>query len=195
MNRPTCVRTTPRGSLSLLGGFLLCACLLAPGCRSRQSTPGSTALTDAPSPTVTRIEGKGGRSETRPADRPGSGKTPEQLKFEADQKKEQEITSQLEQANGMLKGQNLEGALRMVQRVALENAQDPYVIMRTSYLEAMIFHKLKDGPKRKEAMNRLLKSMETLQGDPRFQQGFLDGMANQEVIKMSLDKAGKNYGP
>lgn len=94
----------------------------------------------------------------------------------------------------MLKGSNLEGALRQVLRVAQENAQDPYVTMRTAYLEAMIYHRMKDGPKRKDAMNRLLKDMETLQGDPRFQQGFLDGMANQEVIKMSLDQAGKRYG-
>lgn len=195
MKGPVRVRVVPRSSLSLLGCFLLAACLLAGGCRSRPTTSGSSASTDAPVSPVTRLDGKGNRSETRPADRIGAGKTPEQLKFEAEQKKEQEITAQLEQANSMLKGQNLEGALRLVQRVALEHAQDPYVIMRTSYLEAMIFHKMKDAGKRKDAMNRLLKSMEALQGDPRFQQGFLDGMANQEVIKMSLDKAGKKYGP
>lgn len=137
-------------------------------------------------------------SDRRHSERPTDRLTPEQLaaarKFEAAQRKEMEITSQLEQADKMLKGANLEGALRLVQRVEQENSQDPYVTMRTSYLQAMIFNRMKDGPRRKEAMNKLLKDMEALQGDPRFQQGFIDGQANQELIRMSLEKAGRKYG-
>jgi len=121
-------------------------------------------------------------------------KTPKEKQFETARKKEIEITGQLEQADKMMKGANLEGALRVVQRLDQENSSDPYVKMRTSYMQAMIFNRMKDANRRKEAMNQLLKSMEALQNDPRFQESFIDGQANQEMIKMSLEKAGKKYG-
>lgn len=193
MNPTVAVRVPPRSLTLGLGCLALCVGLLTSGCGSRPSGTDSAKVPDREVSTAVRpLSSKSG--DPRARIRTGSGKTLEEQKFEAAQKKEQEITSQLEQANAMLKGSNLEGALRQVLRVAQENAQDPYVTMRTAYLEAMIYHRMKDGPKRKDAMNRLLKDMETLQGDPRFQQGFLDGMANQEIIKMSLDQAGKHYG-
>lgn len=188
------VRVPSRPLTLGLGSLVLCLGLLTSGCGSKPPGGDSGRGPDREVSTTTVRPLSSRTGDARPTPRAGPGKTLEEQKFEAAQKKEQEITSQLEQANAMLKGSNLEGALRQVLRVAQENAQDPYVTMRTAYLEAMIYHRMKDGPKRKDAMNRLLKDMETLQGDPRFQQGFLDGMANQEVIKMSLDQAGKRYG-
>ncbi len=94
----------------------------------------------------------------------------------------------------MLRGSNFEGALRVAERIQAENAADPNVTMRTSYLKAMIYHRMNDAGRRKEAMNQMLKSMETLQKDPRFREAYEDGKANAELIKMSVDEAGKKYG-
>ena len=98
----------------------------------------------------------------------------------------------------MMKAANLEGALRLVDRIHQEEGRDPYVSMQTWYLKAMIYHRQKDSPKRKDAMNAMLKSMETMQKDPRFRQSFEDGQEVADVIKTSVQraqKAGKNYGP
>jgi|GEM_PF-2015647 len=118
----------------------------------------------------------------------------ESSSFEKAQKKEMEITGQLEEASKMMKASNLDGALRIVQRIQQEDGEDVYVSMRVNYLKAMIYHRQKDPGKRKEAMNQMLKNMEYLQKDPRFQEGFEDGQANVDMIKMSIKKAGKRYG-
>ncbi len=94
----------------------------------------------------------------------------------------------------MLKGSNYEGALREADRLQADNARDPNVTMRTSYLKAMIFHRMNDGARRKEAMNQMLKSMEALQKDPRFRAAYEDGKAGSELIKLSVEKSGKKYG-
>ncbi len=118
----------------------------------------------------------------------GQAKPPD---FQAEEK----INSQLEQANAMLRSSNLDGALRLVDRVHSENVRDPNVTMKTWYLRAMIYHRKKEPNKRKEAMNQMLKSMADLQQDPRFQQAFLDGQDCIEVIKKAIEKGGKRYGP
>jgi len=99
----------------------------------------------------------------------------------------------LERISAMMKGGNHEGALREVDRIERDNPRDPNVTMRTSYLKAMIFHRMNDVNRRKEAMNQMLKSMEDVQKDPRFRAAFEDGTANAEIIKMSIDRAGGRY--
>lgn len=114
--------------------------------------------------------------------------------LDAARKKEEELNGRLQQASGMMKAGDLEGALRLVTRLQQENARDPYAGMQVSYLRAMIHHRMKDPVRRKEAMNDLLKNMEAVQKDPRFVASFKEGMDAQAVIKMSLEKAGKRYG-
>jgi len=109
-----------------------------------------------------------------------------------------QVEARLQEAAAMMKAANLEGALRLVDRIHQEEGRDPYVSMQTWYLKAMIYHRQKDSPKRKDAMNAMLKSMETMQKDPRFRQSFEDGQEVADVIKTSVQraqKAGKNYGP
>ena len=122
-----------------------------------------------------------------------NAKDPSVLAFEAAKQKQKEVTKTLEEAAGMIKTSNLEGALRLVQRVQQENSLDPNVTMQTNYMQAMIFYRQKDSPKRKEAMNQMLKSMEKLQKDPRFRQAYQEGMDSVEVIKQSLEKMGSKY--
>jgi len=108
--------------------------------------------------------------------------------------REEKINTELERVSGMLRGSNYEGALRVAERLQAENAADPNVTMRTNYLKAMIYHRMNDAAHRKEAMNQMLKSMEALQKDPRFREAYEDGKASSELIKMSIDEAGKKYG-
>lgn len=108
-------------------------------------------------------------------------------------KREEKIVADLERISVMMKGGNYEGALREADRVQRDNPRDPNVTMRTSYLKAMVFHRMNDVNRRKEAMNQMLKSMEDVQKDPRFRAAFEDGTANAEIIKMSIDRAGGRY--
>jgi len=108
-------------------------------------------------------------------------------------KREEKIVADLERISVMMKGGNYEGALREADRVQRDNPGDPNVTMRTSYLKAMVFHRMNDVNRRKEAMNQMLKSMEDVQKDPRFRAAFEDGTANAEIIKMSIDRAGDRY--
>jgi len=108
-------------------------------------------------------------------------------------KREEKIVADLERISVMMKGGNYEGALREADRVQRDNPRDPNVTMRTSYLKAMVFHRMNDVNRRKEAMNQMLKSMEDVQKDPRFRAAFEDGTANAEIIKMSIDRAGDRY--
>lgn len=106
----------------------------------------------------------------------------------------EEVTiKNLEEALRMIRNSNLEAALRLVQRIELQHKSDPYILMQTSYLQAMIYHRLNQPAKRKEAMNNLLKFMEEMQSDERFQMGFLDGQDAQELIKLSLNKYEHKY--
>lgn len=109
-------------------------------------------------------------------------------------KREEKINSDLERVSAMLKGRNYEGALREAERVQRDNPGDPNVTMQASYLKAMIFHRMSDGNRRKEAMNEMLKSMEALQKDPRFRAAHEDGLDNAEIIKMSIDRSENRYG-
>ncbi|MFZ2956777.1 MAG: hypothetical protein WA705_07810 [Candidatus Ozemobacteraceae bacterium] len=103
------------------------------------------------------------------------------------------ISAQLRDASLMMKSANLDGALRLVQRVQQENPNDPYTGMQANYLKAMIFHRMKDAPRRKEAMNSMLRSLETVQKDPKYKEAVDDGHDAGEVIKMSLERGGKTY--
>ncbi|HNW33719.1 MAG TPA: hypothetical protein PKM25_02225 [Candidatus Ozemobacteraceae bacterium] len=119
---------------------------------------------------------------------------PENAAAAAARQREEKINTELERVSAMLKGSNYEGALREADRLQADNARDPNVTMRTSYLKAMIFHRMNDGARRKEAMNQMLKSMEALQKDPRFRAAYEDGKAGSELIKLSVEKSGKKYG-
>ena len=119
---------------------------------------------------------------------------PAVIAYETEKKKTVEVTAALEDVSRMIKNSNLEGALRKVQQIQTQNARDPYITMQTNYLQAMIFHRQKDAPKRKEAMNQMLKNMETLQKDPRFKAAYEDGQAAIDVIKKSLEAVGERYG-
>ncbi|MBI3037552.1 hypothetical protein HYY75_00675 [bacterium] len=121
-------------------------------------------------------------------------KDPLVVAFEKERKREAEITGMLEQASQMVKGVNYGGALRMVQRIEQENPTDSNTLMRTSYMKAMIYHRMKDSPKRKEAMNQMLKNMEALQKDPRFREAFEEGQSSVSVIKKSVERLGAHYG-
>lgn len=94
----------------------------------------------------------------------------------------------------MMRSGNLEGALRQVQRVNQENSTDHHVGMQSSYLKAMLYHRLREPAKRKEAMDAMLKNMEALQQDPEFRAAHEEGKEGQEMIRLTLEKAGGLYG-
>lgn len=193
------MRTETRSShafcnASLIGISLLFWGILATGCGYKgglRKTEGKTTDKSGFSQ-----EKDPDSSKTWSADRriPGDETEPDSPETEALRRKQRDVTKNLEDASKMIKSANLEGALRLVQRVQQENSTDPNVTMQTWYMQAMIYHRQKDGTKRKEAMNQMLKSMETLQKDPRFKQAHEDGQDSMEVIKQSLDSAGSRYG-
>lgn len=109
--------------------------------------------------------------------------------------KEEKTMAALKQANQMMKSSNpnLDEALRVVQKIQQENERDPNITMQTWYMQAMIYHRQKDSPKRKDAMNQMLKSMESLQKDPRFLASFADGKEALDIMQKSIDSSGNRY--
>lgn len=108
-------------------------------------------------------------------------------------KKTRELYRRFEYAFDMFNSDNLDGALREVERLQLEINNDPYLEMQSWYLSAMIYHKTDKTSRRKRAMRKMLESMEQLQKDPRFRNAFEDGMISQEVIKMAIEKGEGRY--
>lgn len=190
MRVPSRLAAVPPLALAALGCLWLCLLMGMAGCRASTVPKPETATTTSPDAIRSRNPSRQSPARTAP-DRvspaePAADKTA--------RLREEKINTELERVSGMLRGNNFEGALRVAERIQAENAADPNVTMRTSYLKAMIYHRMNDAGRRKEAMNQMLKSMETLQKDPRFREAYEDGKANAELIKMSVDEAGKKYG-
>lgn len=183
----------PSNALAVLG--LIWLCLLMAGTAGCRFT-GRAASTEpqkqnSGSTDPGRKAASGNPSRTGP---PRSFPAAENPATSAARSREEKINADLERVSAMLKGKNYEGALREAERVQRDNPRDPNVTMRTSYLKAMIFHRMNDGNRRKEAMDQMLKSMEELQKDPRFRAAHEDGVANSEIIKMSIEQSGSRYG-
>ena len=109
------------------------------------------------------------------------------------QEAQEQITAKLEEAWDMLRKSNPEGSLRIVKRLQQRGHKDPHVHMQAEYLKAMIYHRMGNARLRKKAMDAMLRNMEQLQKDPRFLTAYEEGVAAQELIRMSLKKAGKKY--
>ncbi|EKD83409.1 MAG: hypothetical protein ACD_39C00697G0003 [uncultured bacterium] len=105
----------------------------------------------------------------------------------------QELYKRLEFSFDMFQKENLDGALREVERVQMDINDDPYLEMQTWYLSAMIYHKSGKTSRRSRAMRKMLELMETLQKDPRFRESFEEGMMSQQVIDMALSKGEGRY--
>jgi hypothetical protein len=163
--------------ISGCGGRKTAANKLPAQAPEEQGAPAKIAATETAS--LGSEKGKTGQSEVE--------------EFEKARAKHIEVTKSLEEASRMLKSGNLEGSLRLVQRIQQENREDPFVSMQTNYLQAMVFHRQRDPVKRKAAMNEMLRSMETAQKDPRFQKSFEEGMAGVEIIRESLKRHSKQY--
>jgi hypothetical protein len=162
------------------------------GCSCRRQTlPDPVA--DQGSPVVPAGQTSGVPTPDRRSDDETVQRSAAEEALEKERHREQEITTLLERSQQMLRSGNLDGAYRITQRLRQEPPRDPYVHMRCSYLQAMIFHRQNDPRKRKEAMNSMLQSMEAVQQDPRFQAAHEDGKTTAEMIKMTLDKAGGRY--
>lgn len=93
----------------------------------------------------------------------------------------------------MFRRDNMDGALREVERLQLEINNDPYLEMQSWYLSAMIYHKTGKASRRKRSMRKMLETMEQLQKDPRFRKSFQDGMDSQDLINMALKKSEGKY--
>ncbi|MBF0408855.1 MAG: hypothetical protein HQM10_16020 [Candidatus Riflebacteria bacterium] len=106
---------------------------------------------------------------------------------------EKKAISELEQSVKMLKSSNLGGALRMVERVQQNFPRDNYLNMQSWYIKAMIFHRQRDMKKRKEAMDSMLKCIESLQKDPKYLSSVQDGKEGADLIRMSIEKKGKRF--
>ncbi|MBF0546849.1 MAG: hypothetical protein HQM08_20585 [Candidatus Riflebacteria bacterium] len=106
---------------------------------------------------------------------------------------EKRAISDMEQAVKMLKTSNLGGALRLIDRVQQSFPHDNYINMQAWYIKAMIFHRQKDFPKRKEAMNSMLKSIEEMQKDPKYRSAVEEGQQGADLIKMSIEKKGRKF--
>lgn len=93
----------------------------------------------------------------------------------------------------MFRRDNMDGALREVERLQLEINNDPYLEMQSWYLSAMIYHKTGKASRRKRSMRKMLETMEQLQKDPRFKRAFQDGMDSQDLVNMALKKSEGKY--
>jgi len=93
----------------------------------------------------------------------------------------------------MFRRDNMDGALREVERLQLEINNDPYLEMQSWYLSAMIYHKTGKASRRKRSMRKMLETMEQLQKDPRFKKSFQDGIESQDLINMALKKGEGKY--
>ncbi|MBF0498524.1 MAG: hypothetical protein HQM09_00190 [Candidatus Riflebacteria bacterium] len=180
------------------GGFrspFLCACiaffllLFQPGCGKHTTTTvgGSESSDTTHSVHSNDLSAKTSGLHTQPNASSSIAALEEAAAREAS------IATQLQNAAAMMKTSNLEGALRLVQRIQQENSTDPYVGMQANYLKAMIYHRQKDGAHRKEAMNAMLKSLEMVQKDPKYKTAVEDGRDACDVIRMSLERGGKLY--
>ncbi len=107
---------------------------------------------------------------------------------------ELELESSLEMISKMIRTANLDAALRSIQKMEQENPQNVHLLMKTGYLKAMIYHRQKDPARRREAMNQMLKNMETMQKDPVYRAAFADGQDAVEVVRKSLERGGGRYG-
>ena len=184
-------RQFPRISPLLAGTLALCLLLGTAGCRTRKpkATDTTESSTSADSQTATQKSPDGTATGSSLSASPHA----EVEAFEKARTKHREVTRSLEDASRMMKSGNLEGSLRLVQRVQQENREDPFVSMQTNYLQAMIFHRQNDPTKRKAAMNEMLKSLENAQKDPRFRRSYEEGMAGVETIRESLQRHSKKY--
>lgn len=163
------------------------ACLSAAGCCVKRNPESSEISGDAP---VSAVE-KPSISDPEPENKLKQDEKPEE--YDISSKKQEEVNSSLEQAHRMIRDDNLESALRIVERIYLNYPDDPEITMQTHYMKAMIFHRMKDPSKRKQAMDEMLKSMEKLQQDARYRKSYEIGRECEEVVKMSIEKYGKNY--
>ena len=109
-------------------------------------------------------------------------------------RKEAGVEATLEQIARMIRTSNLEGALRQIERIEQDHPGEPMVLMETGYMKAMVFHRQKNVPKRREAMSQLLKNMEAMQKDPRFRAAFADGQESSDLMKKALEKGGGRFG-
>ena len=181
--------------LLLVGGLSALTVLLCLGCGKRGARARKKEPASVRTPTTATA------SAARDVRQQCAGKTPglraKQEKYREifrKQEAEERVSTRLEDAWNMLHRSNLEGALRSVKRLQLEHRKDPHVEMRAEYLKAMIYHRMGNARLRKKAMDAMLHNMETLQKDPRFLTAFEEGVAAQELIKMSLKEAGNRYG-
>ena len=108
--------------------------------------------------------------------------------------RELELESNLETTSKMIRSANLDAALRRIEKMEQENPGNAHLLMKTGYLKAMVFHRQKEPARRREAMNQMLKNMETMQKDPMFRAAFADGQDGAEVIRKSLERGGGRYG-
>lgn len=109
------------------------------------------------------------------------------------QKRSASLYRRLENSFAMFNTDNIDGALRELERVQLEINNDPYLEMQTWYLSAMIYHKTGKSSRRKRSMRKMLEVMEQLQKDPRFRRSFEDGKMSQDVIKLAIEKGEGRY--
>jgi hypothetical protein len=109
------------------------------------------------------------------------------------EKRTSQLYQRMEYAFEMFRTDNIDGALREVERVQLELNNDPYLEMQTWYLSAMIYHKSGKTSRRKRSMRKMLEVMEQLQKDPRFRQSLEDGLISQDVIKQAIEKGEGRY--
>ncbi|HNV69684.1 MAG TPA: hypothetical protein PKO06_08310 [Candidatus Ozemobacteraceae bacterium] len=108
---------------------------------------------------------------------------------------ELELEANLEIVSKMIRTANLDAALRRIEKTEQENPGNAHLLMKTGYLKAMIFHRQKDSVKRRDAMNQMLKNMETMQKDPMYRTAFTDGQDAIDVVRKSLERGGGRYGP
>jgi hypothetical protein len=99
----------------------------------------------------------------------------------------------LERANQMFERSNYESALRQVKRVQLENRDNPYIMMKSWYLSAMIYHKMGKSSRRKRAMRKMVDSLKKARKDPRYQAAVTDGLMASEFIGEVKKNGGKRF--
>lgn len=142
------------------------------------------------------LDGNGGKIATKtPSSRENTAVSindPERPLRDKDYKT-RDLYKRFEYAFDMFNSNNLDGALREVERLQLEIDDDPYLEMQSWYLSAMIYHKSDKASRRKRSMRKMLECMEQLQKDPRFRNAFEDGMISQEVVKMAIEKGEGRY--
>ena len=116
-----------------------------------------------------------------------------QLPLREKDQQTKELYENLERANDLYKMRNYEGALRELDRIQRESADDPYLEMQAWALSATVYDKTGKTSRRKRAYRKMFDALVAVHKDPRYEKARQDGKECMELIKIAKEKGDEKY--